>query len=133
VIEDAGHAFGARYDGAPIGSHSDFVGFSFHGRSRSSSMPWRRRSAVDAVRSAARPRARLGWRSDQAERAPIHGVTNLIAWNEKPTKSEWEPIGAPFVARAECVAGILDHRMPLARATSPIARSSHGSPPSAPP
>ena len=29
VIEDAGHAFGARYDGAPIGSHSDLVCFSF--------------------------------------------------------------------------------------------------------
>lgn len=29
VIEDAGHAFGADYGGAPIGSHSHFVCFSF--------------------------------------------------------------------------------------------------------
>lgn len=29
VIEDACHAFGAQYRGAPIGSHSDFVCFSF--------------------------------------------------------------------------------------------------------
>jgi len=29
VIEDAGHALGARYQGLPIGSHSDFVCFSF--------------------------------------------------------------------------------------------------------
>jgi dTDP-4-amino-4,6-dideoxygalactose transaminase len=29
VIEDAAHAFGATYDGRPIGSHSDFVCFSF--------------------------------------------------------------------------------------------------------
>lgn len=29
VIEDACHAFGAQYNGAPIGSHSDFVCFSF--------------------------------------------------------------------------------------------------------
>jgi perosamine synthetase len=29
VIEDACHAFGASYDGRPIGSHSDFVCFSF--------------------------------------------------------------------------------------------------------
>lgn len=29
VIEDAAHAFGAQYHGAPIGSHSDFVCFSF--------------------------------------------------------------------------------------------------------
>jgi perosamine synthetase len=29
VIEDAAHAFGAKYAGQPIGSHSDFVCFSF--------------------------------------------------------------------------------------------------------
>jgi dTDP-4-amino-4,6-dideoxygalactose transaminase len=29
VIEDAAHALGARYDGAPIGTHSDYVIFSF--------------------------------------------------------------------------------------------------------
>lgn len=29
VIEDAAHAFGASYNGKPIGSHSDFVCFSF--------------------------------------------------------------------------------------------------------
>lgn len=29
LIEDAAHAFGARYKGMPIGSHSDFVAFSF--------------------------------------------------------------------------------------------------------
>lgn len=29
VIEDAAHAFGARYEDKPIGSHSDFVCFSF--------------------------------------------------------------------------------------------------------
>jgi perosamine synthetase len=29
VIEDAGHALGARYQGRPIGCHSDFVCFSF--------------------------------------------------------------------------------------------------------
>jgi dTDP-4-amino-4,6-dideoxygalactose transaminase len=29
VIEDAAHAFGATYEGTPIGSHSDFVCFSF--------------------------------------------------------------------------------------------------------
>ena len=29
LIEDAAHAFGATYKGAPIGSHSDFVNFSF--------------------------------------------------------------------------------------------------------
>ena len=29
VIEDAAHAFGAEYKGQPVGSHSDFVSFSF--------------------------------------------------------------------------------------------------------
>jgi dTDP-4-amino-4,6-dideoxygalactose transaminase len=29
IIEDAAHAFGATYEGQPIGSHSDFVCFSF--------------------------------------------------------------------------------------------------------
>jgi dTDP-4-amino-4,6-dideoxygalactose transaminase len=29
IIEDAAHAFGAKYHGQPIGSHSDFVCFSF--------------------------------------------------------------------------------------------------------
>jgi perosamine synthetase len=29
VIEDAAHAFGANYEGKPVGSHSDFVCFSF--------------------------------------------------------------------------------------------------------
>jgi dTDP-4-amino-4,6-dideoxygalactose transaminase/nucleoside-diphosphate-sugar epimerase len=68
VLEDAAHALGAQYNGAPIGSHGDYVCFSFY--------PIKNITTVDGGTVALR-------RTEDAERLRVlaNNGMSAIAWN----------------------------------------------------